>query len=120
MAKDHSRKHSKPAESAKADSTTMKPATRASKPSKPIKAKHKDKDHKSATLVRDSFTLPEADYVLFKTLKARCLTQGTEIKKSELLRVGLTALAALSDKRLLQAVDRLERLKAGRPAIADN
>ena len=53
--------------------------------------------HKRPKLVRDSFTMPESDYLKIKSLKNRCLKLGIEMKKSELLRAGLLALEALED-----------------------
>ena len=66
-------------------------------------------------LVRDSFTLPEADYALIAALKARALGSQRHAKKSELLRAGLRVLAGLDAKTLVQTLDRLEPVKTGRP-----
>lgn len=66
-------------------------------------------------LVRDSFTMPESDFALIDLLKARALGARRAAKKSELLRAGLQALAALDAKALAQALDRLETVKTGRP-----
>lgn len=66
-------------------------------------------------LVRDGFTMPEADFALIATLKARALAARREAKKSELLRAGLHALAALDGAALVQALNRLEPIKTGRP-----
>jgi len=68
-----------------------------------------------ARLVRDGFTMPEADYALFKELKHRLHGVQREAKKSELLRAGLQALALLDAKALAAALDRLEPVKTGRP-----
>jgi hypothetical protein len=45
--------------------------------------------------MRDSVTLPDANFALIATLKARALAAQRETKKSELLRAGLHVLAAL-------------------------
>jgi len=74
-------------------------------------AKHKAKDK----LVRDSFTMPRNDFELIGLLKERALTFKRPTKKSELLRAGLQALAALNQKQLQTALDRLPLLKSGRP-----
>lgn len=66
-------------------------------------------------LVRDSFTMPQADFDLVAVLKQRALGFQRPAKKSELLRAGLHALNALSDKRLQTALDALQPLKPGRP-----
>lgn len=76
----------------------------------------KSKKPRKQRLVRDSFKFPEQEYAVIDALKARCLENGQAIKKSELVRAGLVALQALSDKQLLRTLDSLEKLKAGRPA----
>jgi hypothetical protein len=68
--------------------------------------------------VRDSFTMPEADFALIATLKARALAGQRETKKSELLRAGLHALAALGAEQLVAALGQLEPVKVGRPKKA--
>ena len=82
----------------------------AAAPPKPAAA-HKPKDK----LVRDSFTMPRSDFELIALLKERALTFKRPTKKSELLRAGLQALAALNQKQLQTALDRLPLLKSGRP-----
>lgn len=66
-------------------------------------------------LVRDSFTMPEADFALLAKLKSTALGALRAAKKSELLRAGLQLLAALDAKSLVMALDRLETVKTGRP-----
>lgn len=88
------------------------PAKAAAKEKKPSK---KDKP-KKIKMVRDSFTMPEAEYAQIAALKKKCLKAGVPVKKSELLRCGLAYLANLSDAALLKAVARVEKLKTGRPA----
>ena len=68
-----------------------------------------------AKLVRDGFTMPEADYALIAELKHRLHDVKREAKKSELLRAGLQALALLDAPALAAALDRLEPVKTGRP-----
>jgi hypothetical protein len=65
--------------------------------------------------VRDSFTMPESDFALVGHLKERALGFKRPVKKSELLRAGLHALAVLSDAELRKRLDGLLPLKAGRP-----
>lgn len=76
---------------------------------KPAKAK-------KVKLVRDSFTMPEAEYALIATLKKRCLDAGVSAKKSEILRAAVASLAKLGDASMVAAVRRLEVIKTGRPA----
>jgi hypothetical protein len=82
------------------------PAAR--KPEKPAKTK----------LVRDSFTMPQADFDLVDVLKQRALNFRHAAKKGELLRAGLQALAALSEADLQAALERVTSLKPGRPKKA--
>jgi hypothetical protein len=99
------------------------PRTRAvAKPSAPPpagKAASAASDSKHSTkkpkLVRDSFTFPADDYAQIGALKLRALNAGHEVKKSELLRAGLTALSALPDAALVKALQAIDRLKPGRP-----
>ena len=72
-----------------------------------------------ARLVRDSFTMPQADYDLIGQLKSRALGFQRPAKKSELLRAGLQALAALDDAALRSGLDGLVPLKSGRPKKSD-
>ena len=66
-------------------------------------------------LVRDSFTMPKDEYQVIDALKRRALDLGRPVRKSELLRAGIRALAALNDRALLKAVDAVPTLKTGRP-----
>lgn len=66
-------------------------------------------------MVRDSFTMPAPDYALIAILKARTLAAGTSVKKSELLRGGLVALAAMPPAQLIDLISALPAIKTGRP-----
>jgi len=70
---------------------------------------------KPEKVIRDSFTMPVADYELLGVLKRRCIGLGVAIKKSELLRAGLTALERLPDESLARMVAAVESVKTGRP-----
>ena len=66
-------------------------------------------------LVRDSFTMPEQEYAVLLEVKQACLRAGVDVKKSELLRIGVALLGQL-DVTILQAVlAALPQLKTGRP-----
>ena len=65
--------------------------------------------------VRDSFTMPQADFDLIAVLKQRALGFQRPVKKSELLRAGLHVLSVLDDAHLQAALDTLTPLKPGRP-----
>jgi len=69
-----------------------------------------------AKLVRDSFTIPKAEYAVLGELKQRATTLQRHAKKGELLRAGIALLSTLSDKAFLAALDAVPSLKTGRPA----
>ena len=104
------------------------PAVKPEKPLKPVKklaapaaapapaAAAAKPAHLKAKLVRDSFTMPAADYALVQQLKDRALAFQRPTKKSELLRAGLQALAALSSDALQALLGQLTELKTGRPS----
>ena len=101
---------------------TPAPAAKPAKPPKPSKPVNGTKAAKAVKPpkvrtkpVRDSFTMPEADFALIATLKARTMSAKRETKKSELLRAGLHALAALDTVALVAALGALEPVKIGRP-----
>ena len=88
---------------------------RAAKEGKAAKADKADKPVRTK-LVRDSFTMPAPEYEQLAVLKKRLANADAPAKKSELLRAGIALLAALSEADLLAALDRVERIKTGRPA----
>jgi hypothetical protein len=71
---------------------------------------------KKIKLVRDSFSLPKAEYATLDVLKKRAMTMGVSVKKSELLRAGLMWLSGASDSALKAALTAVPTLKTGRPA----
>ena len=89
------------------------PAKTAAKPEKKHK-KEKKADGK-VKVVRDSFTMPQADYELIAVLKQKALKAGLHVKKSELLRASLQAFAKLTAAQLKRALSGLEKIKTGRP-----
>ena len=98
---------------AKTPKTVAKPVTtkKAVAPAKPVKVK-------KPKLVRDSFTIPKDEYTALAELKQRCAKLAQPAKKSELLRAGIKALTALSDKALLAALKAVPSIKTGRPTKA--
>jgi hypothetical protein len=109
----------KPAALPAAQPNKPAPAAKPAAAAKPAKLPKAPKPEKAPKLrqkpVRDSFTMPEADFSLVATLKARALAGQRETKKSELLRAGLHALAAMDSPTLLAALRALEPIKTGRP-----
>ncbi len=66
-------------------------------------------------LIRDSFTMPEAEYAALGEVKKACLKAGYEVKKSELLRVGVGLIRKMDIVQLKDILATLPPLKAGRP-----
>ena len=100
----------------------LKPSTKAgvtasSKIRVPAKPKvEKQLKAKKPKLVRDSFTIPKAEYTVMDDLKQRATKLAFPIKKSELLRAGIKALAAMSDQAFLAALQAVPAIKTGRPS----
>lgn len=110
--------------------TTAKPAPKAApkaapKPAAPkaaakpktaaVEAKVKAPKEK---LVRDSFTMPEAEYAVLGQVKKTALKAGFEVKKSELLRVGVALISQIDLATLKKVLASLPQLKTGRPKKA--
>lgn len=68
-----------------------------------------------AKVVRDSFTMPQNEYQKIAEIKETCLKAGLPVKKSEVLRAGLKALADLKTTQLRRALADVEKIKTGRP-----
>lgn len=85
---------------------------------KPVVAKSvaKDVKVKKPKMVRDSFTFPKAEYAVLDALKLRAAKLGSPAKKTELLRAGVKAIAAMQDAAFLAALKAVPSLKTGRPA----
>lgn len=66
-------------------------------------------------LVRDSFAMPEAEYARIAALKKRLSGLQRDTRKNELLRAGVMLLDALNDAELVAVMQRVERIKTGRP-----
>jgi hypothetical protein len=69
-------------------------------------------------LVRDSFTMPEHEYAVLAEVKQACLRAGIEVKKSELLRIGVALLGQVDIATLKAVLAALPQLKTGRPPAA--
>lgn len=65
--------------------------------------------------VRDSFTMPETEYEVLSQVKKACLKAGFEIKKSDLLRIGVSLIKNLETGKLKTLLAGLTPLKVGRP-----
>jgi flagellar basal body-associated protein FliL len=76
-----------------------------------VKKKKQDK----AKVIRDSFSFPVQDHHKITELKKICLAAGVHVKKGEILRAGLNLLTDLNLAELLLEVEKIERVKTGRP-----
>ena len=92
------------------------PAKPAAKPAPAKPATAKSVKVKKPKMVRDSFTFPKAEYAVLDELKLRSAKLGHSVKKTELLRAGIKAIAAMQDAALLAALRVVPSLKTGRPA----
>ena len=99
--------------------TPKRPAPKAAAPAKaptvvikPVKLEKV----KKPKLIRDSFTIPKPEYVVLDALKERAGKLARAAKKSELLRAGIKALAAMPDAAFLAALAAVPTIKTGRPA----
>jgi hypothetical protein len=92
--------------------TALKPATK----SRVVKAEKKTEPKlKKIKQVRDSFTMPETEYEVLGQVKKACLKAGFEIKKSDLLRIGVSLIKNLETGKLKTLLAGLTPLKVGRP-----
>jgi len=114
-----------------AKKAVVKPAPAVKKVSKPVTAKApvakpvampaasvdakitKEKKHK---LVRDSITVPKAEYQVLEAMKHRAAQLKVMVKKTELIRAGMKHLSTLPDAVFLAAIAAVPSLKTGRPA----
>jgi len=111
----------KSAAKALASSPARKPAApraAAKSPVVPIVERAPAREARPA-LVRDSFTMPEGEYAVLLEVKQACLRAGIDVKKSELLRIGVALLGQLDVATLQGVLAALPQLKTGRPPAPD-
>lgn len=70
---------------------------------------------KKVKVVRDSFTLPKTELLQISEMKKRAMALGVDVKKSELIRAGLRALAGMADTAFKKAMANVPTIKTGRP-----
>jgi hypothetical protein len=73
---------------------------------------------KKPKMVRDSVTIPKAEYMVLETMKQRAAQLKVTVKKTELIRAGMKHLATLPDAVFLAAIAAVPSLKTGRPSKA--
>jgi hypothetical protein len=91
------------------------PAKAVAKPARDVDAAKAEKA-KKPKLVRDSFTIPKNEFTVLEGLKLRAAKLGRPVKKSEVLRAGVMALAAMGDAAFLACLTGVPAVKTGRPA----
>ena len=106
---------------AKTPAAPQRPAPKAAAPAKTLQAVVASKPVKlekvkKPKLIRDSFTIPKPEYLVLDALKERAGKLSRSTKKSELLRAGIKALAAMPDAAFLAALAAVPTIKTGRPA----
>lgn len=118
---------SKPAANQPAAKAVAKPAAKTPAPNPAVKKAPAKRVAKAAApeavrekarktrLVRDSFTMPEQEYEQLSVVKKACLKAGFEIKKSELLRIGVALISQMDMATLQRVLSDLPQLKTGRP-----
>ncbi len=106
----------KSAVKAAAGALAAPPAKRARKAAPPVPAA---RDAARPALVRDSFTMPEQEYAVLAEVKGACLRAGIDVKKSELLRIGVALLGQVDIATLKTVLAALPQLKTGRPPAAE-
>ncbi len=102
-----------------APKSAAKPVKAAKPKAAPVKADGADEPMREkaakSTLVRDSFTMPAHEYEVLGKVKKACLKAGFEIKKSELLRIGVALISQMDMATLQRVLSDLPQLKTGRP-----
>ncbi len=88
-----------------AKKTSKKTPVKSTKPTKTVKTK----------LIRDSFAIPEKEYAALVAVKKTCLKAGLEIKKTELIRIGIALVNDLTTAKIKTAQAKLTQISAGRP-----
>jgi len=107
-------KVAKPAKEVKGGEVAAK-VVKVVKATKVAKVVKEPKLPKKAQVVRDSFTMPEKEYLKIAEIKDKGVKAGLQVKKSEVLRAGLKALCAMDEAQLKAALSGLDKIKTGRP-----
>ena len=113
-----------PGKAAAKKTTAVKSPTKKTAAKRPLskapaipKLAEKSVKAKKPKLVRDSFTIPKTEFAVLEELKQRAAKLARPVKKSELIRAGIKALAGLSNAAFLTAVNQVPTIKTGRPAL---
>ena len=93
-----------------------KPAPAAAEKARPKANRKAEAGKRGDKVMRDGYTIPKAEHAVLQALKDRAVRLGRPAKKSEVLRAGVMALAAMTDAGFKAAIARVPPLKTGRPA----
>ena len=125
MATSNSIRPSTPAKTVRASASAKKKEQKVNAPALPLTqpdkamAKEELAPKVKSKLVRDSFTIPKAEYQVLDLLKLRAINLKRPTKKGELLRAGIALLNGLSDSAFLAALHEIPSLRTGRPKATD-
>lgn len=100
---------------APARSTAKNVSAKATASARPAAKRGVAERPKPNMLVRDSFTMPKNEYEVLAKVKKACVAHGMEVKKSQLLRVGIALIRDSSIEKLKASLAALPLVKAGRP-----
>lgn len=76
------------------------------------KGQRTHENSRANSVVRRAFSMQESDAHLIEALRLRCAAHGMLMNQSEVVRIGLQALADMSGKQLCGEAAKLERLTA--------
>jgi len=79
---------------------------------KPAPAKPKATQSK---VIRDSFTMLPSDQESIDDVIEKAMRAGARTNKSEVIRAGIQALKSMNQGDLVNALNKVERIKTGRP-----
>ena len=103
---------------AKTDKPTVAPGPTATpaKAQVAVPTEAKVTKEKKPKMVRDSVTIPKAEYQALDAMKQRAAQLQTMVKTTELIRAGIKHLSSLPDAAFLAAIAAVPSLKTGRPS----
>ena len=66
-------------------------------------------------VVRDTFSFPLEDYAIIEQQQNHALLLARSVSRSEIVRLGLKLVAELPDEKFVEALDKVPKVKTGRP-----
>lgn len=68
----------------------------------------------ASKVMRDTFSMPEEDYLLLEKQRSRARRLDLDVNRSELVRIGIRLLGELDDRNFEALANKLDKLKRGR------